>query len=301
MNNNVISATNLDMMHLSSNDEADLTVEVVKSPKTQAEICQGDEKMILPNSQSDKQGSYILQVNNLQVEYIQKPLFSKMTSYKALKGISFSVKHGEILGVVGESGCGKSTMAKAVLGLLPVDSIVEGEILHYSKRPQMVFQDPGGSLNPAKTIGWILEEPLRIYGKYNAAERKRRVLSIMERTGLELELLNRKPNELSGGQKQRVSIACALIQRPSLIIADEPISSLDVSIQGQILELLLELRTHLDLSYIFITHDLTVCYAICDRVLVMYDGLIVEEGTVEQVYNAPKHEYTKMLLKASQF
>ncbi len=239
----------------------------------------------------------VLEVEHLTVEYVDKPLFGKATSFQALTDVSLYIDHGEIVGLVGESGCGKSTLSKAVLGMLP-QARISGEIRHYTKRPQMVFQDPYGSLNPARTIGWILEEPLRIYGKYDAPERKRRVLDMMDRVGLDRELIGQKPSKLSGGMKQRVSIATALIQRPRFIIADEPVSALDVSIQGQILELLLQLRDELDLSYLFITHDLNVCYSICDRVIVMYRGRVVEEGPVERVYNEPQHEYTKKLLEA---
>jgi peptide/nickel transport system ATP-binding protein len=147
-------------------------------------------------------------------------------------------------------------------------------------------------------VGWILEEPLRIFGKYDAPERKRRVLDMMTRVGLDHELVTHKPRELSGGQKQRVSIATALIQRPRFVVADEPVSALDVSIQGQILQLLLNLRDELDLSYLFISHDLNVVYQLCDRVLVMKQGRIVEQGTVDEVYDHPKEEYTKRLLAA---
>ena len=177
---------------------------------------------------------------------------------------------------------------------------IEGEIRHFTKRPQMVFQDPFGSLNPAKTVGWILEEPLRIFGKYDEAERKRRVLDMLERVGLERDYANRKPSELSGGQRQRVSIATALIQRPRFILADEPVSALDVTIQAQILDLLWDLRHDLDLSYLFISHDLNVVYSICDRVMVMEKGVIIEQGPVEEVYNHPQQEYTKRLLNAVQ-
>ena len=240
----------------------------------------------------------VLDVKDLSVTYKTSTVFGKKSSFNAVKNVSFNIKQGEILGLVGESGCGKSTMSKAVLGMID-DADITGEVIHYTRRPQMVFQDPFSSLNPAKTIGWILEEPLRIFGKYDDAERKRRVLDMLEMVGLEPDQLNSRPAQLSGGQKQRVSIATALIQRPKLIIADEPVSALDVSIQGQILRLLLELRDELDLSYLFITHDLNVCYSICDRVVVMYKGEVVEEGTVEEVYNHPKHEYTKKLLDAA--
>jgi len=240
----------------------------------------------------------VLEVKNLNVTYNDSTIFGKKSTYKALTDVSLEINHGEILGVVGESGCGKSTLSKAILDMLP-GAEMSGEIIHYTRRPQMVFQDPAGSLNPARTIEWILEEPLKIFGKYDEAERKRRVYDMMERVGLESDLAGRRPHELSGGQKQRVSIATALIQRPRFIIADEPVSALDVSIQGQILHLLLQLRDELDLSYMFITHDLNVCYSICDRVVVMYRGQVVETGNVEDVYNNPQHDYTKKLLDAA--
>jgi ABC-type glutathione transport system ATPase component len=214
-----------------------------------------------------------------------------------LRDVSFDVHHGEILGLVGESGTGKSTLAKTILGMVHPD---EGEVIHYTKRPQMIFQDPYSSLNPAYTVGWILEEPLRIYGKYDAPERRRRVREMLERVELPEECLRAKPAELSGGQRQRVSIAAALIQRPRFLIADEPVSALDVTIQAQILELLGELRQELDLSYLFISHDLNVVYQLCDRVLVMRHGEIVERGTVDEIFDHPQHPYTKQLLAAAE-
>ncbi|MBR6473591.1 MAG: ABC transporter ATP-binding protein [Firmicutes bacterium] len=247
---------------------------------------------------STEESDLVLDVRDLTVTYKTSSVFGSKSSYTAVNHVNLSIRQGEILGLVGESGCGKSTMSRAILGMLD-DAEITGEIIHYTRRPQMVFQDPFSSLNPAKTIGWILEEPLRIFGKYDEKERKARVLDMMDRVGLERELIDRKPYELSGGQKQRVSIGVALIRRPRLIVADEPVSALDVSIQGQILRLLLELRDDLDLSYLFITHDLNVCYSICDRVAVMYNGQIVEEGPVERVYNDPQHEYTKTLLEAA--
>ena len=239
----------------------------------------------------------VLEVRNLSVEYQDSTLFGKKTSFKALDDVSFHVNRGEILGLVGESGCGKSTLSKAILGMLDT-ARVTGEIIHHTKRPQMVFQDPYGSLNPAKSIGWILEEPLRIFGKYDAAERKRRVLDMLEKVGLDRDYAGRRPSELSGGQRQRVSIATALIQRPRFIIADEPVSALDVTIQAQILDLLWDLKEELDLSYLFISHDLNVIYSICDRVMVMEKGRIVEQGTVDEVYKHPQQEYTKKLINS---
>ena len=197
----------------------------------------------------------VLEVEHLSVVYRDAGIFGKRSSYQALTDVSFHVNHGEILGLVGESGCGKSTLSRAILGMLDTAEVT-GEIRHFTPRPQMVFQDPFSSLNPAKTVGWILEEPLRVYGKYDPPERKRRVLDMLERVGLERDYARRKPGQLSGGQRQRVSIAAALIRRPRFIIADEPVSALDVTIQAQILDLLWDLRRDLDLSYLFISHDL---------------------------------------------
>lgn len=238
----------------------------------------------------------VLEVKNLSATYITHGFLDRKTQKKVLHDVSFVVNQGEILGLVGESGCGKSTLSKAILGL---HTDYEGEIIHHSLRPQMVFQDPFGSLNPAKTIEWIVEEPLRAYGKYSKQERKERVMDMLERVGLGAGFADRKPRELSGGQRQRVGIAVALIQRPRFIIADEPVSALDVTIQAQIIELLLELRRELDLSYLFISHDLNVIRQISDRVIVMHEGRIIEEGTPENVFSNPETEYAKKLVTAS--
>ncbi len=240
----------------------------------------------------------VLQVSHVSAGYKSSGLLPFQSKYtEILHDVDFSIKHGEIMGLVGESGTGKSTLARAILGMIEPH---EGEIIHYTKRPQVVFQDPYSSLNPAYTVGWSLEEPLVVFGKYDADERKRRVRDMMERVELPEELLEAKPSELSGGQRQRVSIAAALIRRPRFIIADEPVSALDVTIQAQILKLLVDLREELDLSYLFISHDLNVVYQICDRVLVMKNGRIVEQGDVDTVYDHPKEEYTKQLLAAAQ-
>ncbi|MBQ5340896.1 MAG: ABC transporter ATP-binding protein, partial [Oscillospiraceae bacterium] len=163
----------------------------------------------------------IIDIKNLYKDYLNGEMVVPV-----LKDVSFEMYAGEALGLVGESGSGKTTLAKAILGLLPK---YEGEIIHYTKRPQVIFQDPYSSLNPARTVGWILEEPLLIFGKYDAAERRRRILTLLEQVGLGEEYLDRKPSQLSGGQRQRVCIALALIVRPRLIIADEPVSALDVT------------------------------------------------------------------------
>jgi len=164
----------------------------------------------------------------------------------------------------------------------------------------MVFQDPFSSLNPAHTIGWILEEPLRIQGKLGSAQRKAAVVEMLEQVGLGAEYASRRPAELSGGQRQRVSIASAVITRPKLIIADEPVSALDVTIQAQILQLMVDLKKKFDLSCLFISHDLNVVYQICSRVLVMQSGVIVEQGKVDDIFANPQHEYTKQLLAAAE-
>lgn len=212
---------------------------------------------------------------------------------EVLKDISFEVRENEIWGLVGESGCGKSTLSKAILGFVKTE---KGEIVHYTKRPQMIFQDPFSSLNPCKKVEWILEEPLRMQ-KVSKKERRERVLAMGEKVGLTREQLKRYPGELSGGQRQRVSIAAALIQGTKFLIADEPVSALDVTIQKQIMELMVQLQEELGLSILFISHDLNVIYQMCDRVLVMKDGKIEEEQETEALFANPRSPYTKLLLE----
>ena len=239
----------------------------------------------------------VLSVSHVTSGYRDGGLFTKGPYQEVLHDVSFDVHHKEILGLVGESGTGKTTLARTILGIVQPD---QGSVTHFTKRPQMIFQDPYSSLNPAYSVAWSLEEPLRIYGKYDARERERRVREMLKLVELPEECLKAKPHELSGGQRQRVSIAMALIQRPKFLIADEPVSALDVTIQAQILKLLKDLRDELELSYLFISHDLNVVYQCCDRVIVMQKGEIVEENTVDGIFDNPVHPYTKQLLKAAE-
>lgn len=235
----------------------------------------------------------LLEVKNLSASYeAKKGFFKKSDEQEVLKNISFELFENEILGLVGESGSGKSTLAKAILGLLEK---YDGEIIHYSDHSQMVFQDPYSSLNPEKTILWTLCEPLKAKG-IKKDERESEALKMLDLIGLGKEYAKRKPDELSGGQRQRVAIAAAVISRPKLIIADEAVSALDVTVQAQILKLLKKLKYEFNLSYLFISHDLDVVYQICDRVMVMKSGEIVEIANTEEIFENPKNEYTKLLL-----
>lgn len=235
----------------------------------------------------------LLEVKSLSSFYDgERNGLNKKGKKQILKDVSFKIYENEIVGLVGESGCGKSTLAKTILGFV---SDYSGEVIHHSKLPQMVFQDPFSSLNPSKSILWILEEPLRAQ-KIPKKERRERALWMLERIGLGLEYASRLPDELSGGQRQRVAIAAAIIANPGLLIADEPVSALDVTVQAQILRLMKELKDEFGLSYLFISHDLDVIYQICDRVIVMKNGEIVEMNSCDEIFKNPQHEYTKLLL-----
>lgn len=240
----------------------------------------------------------LLKVNNLSLSFDKQEgsLFKKREKIKILNNLNFSINRGEIVGLVGESGCGKSTLAKAIVNIYPH---FEGEIVSSANCTQMIFQDPFGSLNPAKKVGWILEEPLRNRTDLKHPERQKKVEEVLTMVGLSLKYMNRYPKELSGGQRQRVAIAESLMLNPELLVADEPVSALDVTIQKQIVELLLQLQKELNLSILFISHDLRVVYQICNRVMIMKKGCIVEQGTVEEVYENPQNQYTKELLKAA--
>ncbi|HEX5146739.1 MAG TPA: ATP-binding cassette domain-containing protein [Conexibacter sp.] len=229
----------------------------------------------------------------------------------AVDDVTLGVQEGESLGIVGETGSGKSTLARILLNLLePTSGVVRyrgedvthargAQLLELRRRRQLVFQDPAGSLNPRRTVGATIAEPLAIHRLLpDRAARARRVAELLERVGLEPALANRHPHELSGGMRQRVGIARALALGPELLVADEPVSALDVSIQAQILNLLRELRRELGLTLVLIAHDLAVVRHMCDRVAVMHDGRVVEVASVQQLYDAPREDYTRELLAA---
>jgi oligopeptide transport system ATP-binding protein len=249
----------------------------------------------------------LLEVKNL-TQYFGSP----SNPIKAVDGISFHIFEGETLGLVGESGSGKSTTGRSIIGLYNMtdgEVIFKGKNVHKIKSKkeqkqlkremQMIFQDPYASLNPRMTAGEIISEAFDIHGLYkNKKERQERIVSLLEAVGLNREHMTRYPHEFSGGQRQRIGIARALSLNPSFIIADEPISALDVSIQAQVVNLLKELQEERNLTYLFIAHDLSMVKYISDRIAVMYRGKIVELGDAEEIYHHPIHPYTKSLLSA---
>ncbi|MFN8371690.1 MAG: dipeptide ABC transporter ATP-binding protein [Anaerolineae bacterium] len=256
----------------------------------------------------------LLQVRGLKKHFpiVSGIVFQRQVgAVKAVDDVSFDVYKGETLGLVGESGCGKSTTGRTVLQLYKPTSgsvVFEGrelttiaaeELRRMRKRMQIIFQDPFASLNPRMTVGSIISEPLVIHKMYNnRREQQEYVEGLMERVGLNPFYINRYPHEFSGGQRQRIGIARALALKPSFIVADEPISALDVSIQAQVINLLSDLQQELGLTYLFIAHDLSMVRHICDRVAVMYLGKIVELGPTDEVYDNPQHPYTQALLSA---
>ncbi len=254
----------------------------------------------------------LLTVDDLKVHFpIKKGLFSRTVGHVyAVDGVSLTLAGGETLGLVGESGCGKTTTGLAILRLLDptggriiydgndITGMSRSRLRPLRRQLQIIFQDPYSSLNPRMTVNEIIADPLRVHGLYNGSEGRQWVEYILEKVGLSPEHGRRYPHEFSGGQRQRVGIARALALRPRVIIGDEPVSALDVSIQAQIINLLIDLQTEFDLSYIIIAHDLAVVEHMCDRVAVMYLGKIVESGLYHQVYNNPLHPYTRALLSA---
>ena len=262
--------------------------------------------------QKNEENRPLLDAINLKKYYpVKKGLFSKPKMVKAVDGVSFSLTRGKTLAIVGESGCGKSTLGRM---LTMIEQPTEGELFYNGqnflvndretaslrrKKIQIVFQNPYSSLNPRKKIGSILEEPLLINTDLSAKERKEKVLEMMAKVGLKAEFYDRYPHMFSGGQRQRIAIARGLMLQPDIVVADEPVSALDVSVRAQVLNLMMDLQDEMGLSYVFISHDLSVVKHIADDVMVMYLGRCVEQGDVKTIFENPKHPYTQALLSAT--
>ncbi|MEH7332513.1 dipeptide ABC transporter ATP-binding protein [Neobacillus drentensis] len=260
-----------------------------------------------------QQDEYILEVEDVKKYFpIKKGVFSKQVgSVKAVDGVSFQVRKGETLGIVGESGCGKSTMARLILRLLDVTdgriklegkdvtTLPKQDMRAIRRNIQMVFQDPYASLNPRWTVERTLLEPMKVYDIGTKNERRDKVSELLNKVGLDPSYAKRHPHEFSGGQRQRIGIARALVLNPKLIIADEPVSALDISVQAQVINLMQDLQDQYNLTYMFITHDLSVCEHISDRVAVMYLGKVVELASKDQLFSNPLHPYTLALISAA--
>ncbi|AEG61596.1 ABC transporter ATP-binding protein [Desulforamulus ruminis] len=255
---------------------------------------------------------YILELKNLKKHFsVEENLLGpKKKSIMAVNGVDLKVAKGETLGLVGESGCGKSTLANLIIRLeeptegsillagTDITRMSEKQLKPLRSRMQMIFQDPYSSLDPRMKVGQIVAEPMAVLGRWTKAEMRERVVSLLAKVGLGEQHLDRHPHEFSGGQRQRISLARALTTDPELLILDEPTSALDVSVQAQVLNLLLELQSELKLTYLFISHNLSVINYLCHRVAVMYLGKIVEEGPTKEVLHNPLHPYTRALLEA---
>ena len=254
----------------------------------------------------------LVEAQDLSRHYrVRRGLFAGAGTLKALDGVSFTVETGKTLAVVGESGCGKSTLARQVTliekptsGRLAIDgqdvaAASRAEIRDIRRKVQIVFQDPYGSLNPRKKVSAILEEPLVVNTRQSAPERADRVREMMAKVGLRPEHYDRYPHMFSGGQRQRIAVARALMLNPAIVVADEPVSALDVSIQAQVLNLLMDLKDEFSLAYLFISHDLSVVQHIADDVMVMYLGRAVEHGPAGAIFDAPRHPYTRALLAST--
>ncbi len=255
---------------------------------------------------------HLLEVRDLKTWFpIRRGVLQRVTGHvKAVDGVNFYLDKGETLGLVGESGCGKTTVGRTLLRLADhtggqalfkgkdIFAMNSTQLRAARRKMQIIFQDPGGSLNPRMRVGRIVGEPIEVHGLASGDELRERVEQLLERCGLWRAAADRYPHEFSGGQRQRIGIARALALNPALIVCDEPTSALDVSIQSQILNLLKDLQDEFQLSYLFISHDMAVIHHICDRIAVMYDGKIVEEGPRDEVIHNPKHPYTRALLSA---
>ncbi|MCK3654469.1 dipeptide ABC transporter ATP-binding protein [Pasteurellaceae bacterium Macca] len=262
--------------------------------------------------QNSQQNAPLLNAVDLKKYYpVKQGMFSKPKEVKAVDGVSFTLERGKTLAIVGESGCGKSTLGRM---LTMIERPTEGELFYNGqnflvndseteklrrKKIQIVFQNPYASLNPRKKVGSILEEPLLINTDLTASQRKAKVLEMMGKVGLKPEFYDRYPHMFSGGQRQRIAIARGLMLDPDIVVADEPVSALDVSVRAQVLNLMMDLQQDFGLSYVFISHDLSVVEHIADEVMVMYLGRCVEQGETKQIFNNPQHPYTQALLSAT--
>jgi oligopeptide/dipeptide ABC transporter ATP-binding protein len=253
----------------------------------------------------------LLSIKDLEVRYEARDRVGRKATLRAVDGVDLSVNKGETVGLVGESGCGKTTLGNSVIGLAEasagkisyngrdVAELLKRHSRHFRREVQMIFQDPFGSLNPRMTVGSAIGEVLRVHRLVKSrSERKERIGEALESVGLKASHASRYPHEFSGGQRQRLGIARALVLDPSLVIADEPVSALDVSVQVQILNLMLDLQMQRNLSYLFIAHDLAVVKYMCDRIMVMYLGKIVENAAAADIFASPAHPYTEALLSA---
>ena len=260
----------------------------------------------------DPKSTALLHAVDLKKYYpVKKGMFAKETLVKALDGVSFTLERGKTLAVVGESGCGKSTLGRLLtmietptggeLYYLGQDLLKPDQTAEHLRRQkiQIVFQNPYGSLNPRKKVGQILEEPLQINTSLNRAERREKALAMMAKVGLRTEYYERYPHMFSGGQRQRIAIARGLMLDPDVVIADEPVSALDVSVRAQVLNLMMDLQQDMGLSYVFISHDLSVVEHLADEVMVMYLGRCVEKGSKQAIFENPRHPYTQALLSAT--
>ncbi|MGX2956884.1 peptide ABC transporter ATP-binding protein [Ursidibacter arcticus] len=262
--------------------------------------------------QNLNQNAPLLDAVDLKKYYpVKKGMFAKPKMVKAVDGVSFTLERGKTLAIVGESGCGKSTLGRM---LTMIERPTEGELFYKGqnflvsdseteklrrKKIQIVFQNPYASLNPRKKVGAILEEPLLINTDLSAQQRKEQVLEMMAKVGLKPEFYDRYPHMFSGGQRQRIAIARGLMLRPDIVVADEPVSALDVSVRAQVLNLMMDLQGEMGLSYVFISHDLSVVEHIADEVMVMYLGRVVEQGETKAIFSNPRHPYTQALLSAT--
>ncbi len=257
---------------------------------------------------TDDSSETLLQAHDLTRDFtVRAGLFSPKRTLHAVNGVSLALARGDVLGIVGESGCGKSTLARLLLGLLPPSSghitlagtdlrVLDRKAL--ARRVQPVFQDPYSSLNPRRGIASIVSLPLEVHGLGNAAERRRQSIEMLDRVGLPARYADHTPGQLSGGQRQRVAIARALVMRPEIVICDEPTSALDVSVQAQILNLLMDLQREFGLTYVFISHNLAVVEHIATQVAVMYLGQVVEQAATATLFRTPRHPYTQALLQS---